>query len=154
MLMEISLNYSIICERLDELDRVVEFKKKSRLSKDFTEDFQKFLIIMSALDGYISIDDVNQINWILGTSWTGIKIKRYAENKKILDGEFISEVPISLRRIFALENRIRNSQLSDFIISFFSKIAELFSADTRQIDFYDKYISLIMAYKEEIGGDE
>ena len=154
MLMEISLNYSIICERLDELDRVVEFKKKSRLSKDFTEDFQKFLIIMSALDGYISIDDVNQINWILGTSWTGIKIKRYAENKKILDGEFISEVPISLRRIFALENRIRNSQLSDFIISFFSKIAELFSADTRQIDFYDKYISLIMAYKEEIGGEE
>lgn len=154
MLMEISLNYSIICERLDELDRVVEFKKKSRLSKDFTEDFQNFLIIMSALDGYISIADVNQINWILGTSWTGIKIKRYAENKKILDGEFISEVPISLRRIFALENRIRNSQLSDFIISFFSKIAELFSADTRQIDFYDKYISLIMDYKEEIGGDE
>ena len=65
MLMEISLNYSIICERLDELDRVVEFKKKSRLSKDFTEDFQNFLIIMSALDGYISIAYVNQINCIL-----------------------------------------------------------------------------------------
>lgn len=154
MLMEMSLNYSIICERLDELNRVVKFKKRSRLSKDFTEDFQNYLIIMSALDGYISIDDVNQINLILGTSWTGIEIKSYVEEKHILDEEFMSTVPSSLKQVLALENKIGNSQLSDFIISFFNKIAELFSVNTRQIDFYNKYISLIRDYREGIGGNE
>ena len=154
MLMEMSLNYSIICERLDELNRVVIFKKRSRLSKDFTEDLQNYLIIMSALDGYISIDDVNQINLILGTSWTGIEIKSYVEEKHILDEEFMSTVPSSLKQVFALENKIGNSQLSDFIISFFNKIAELFSVNTRQIDFYNKYISLIRDYREGIGGNE
>lgn len=146
MLLDYSIEYSILCDRIDELYKVVEFERKSDLSRAFAEDFQKYLFLLAALDGDISVEEVNAINFILGTSWTGVEIKKYIETNNIYDEIFMKEVPESLKKIIELEAIIGSQQLFYFISKFYESTALLFSNDEKQDDFSEDYVMIFRKY--------
>lgn len=149
MLLDYSIQYSILCERIDELYKVVEFKRESELSEEFQEDFQKYLFLLAVLDGDISIEEVNTINFILGTTWTGMEIKRYVETNNIYSEEFITSVPKSFKKILQLERKIGNTQLIDFIIQFYYDMIWVLAEVERQEDFVEGYKALLTEYKRD-----
>lgn len=149
MLLDYSIQYSILCERIDELYKVVEFKRESELSEEFQEDFQKYLFLLAVLDGDISIEEVNTINFILGTIWTGMEIKRYVETNNIYSEEFITSVPKSFKKILQLERKIGNTQLIDFIIQFYYDMIWVLAEVERQEDFVEGYKALLTEYKRD-----
>lgn len=149
MLLDYSIQYSILCERIDELYKVVEFKRESELSEEFQEDFQKYLFLLAVLDGDISIEEVNTINFILGTTWTGVEIKRYVETDNIYSEEFITSVPKSFKIILQLERKIGNTQLIDFIIQFYYDMIWFLAEVERQEDFVEGYKALLTEYKRD-----
>lgn len=146
MLLDYSIRYSILCDRIDELYKVIEFKRESKLSEEFTEDFQKYLFLLSVLDGDISTKEVNTINFILGTSWTGIEIKKYIETNNIYSEEFMKKNPESIKKIIKLEAKIENKQLFDCISDLYEGTALLFSNDERQDDFSEDYVMMFRKY--------
>lgn len=148
MALDYSIQYSILCNRIDELYKVVEFKQKSSLSEEFSQDFQSYLFLLAALDGDISAQEVNIINFILGEPWTGLEIRSYINVNNIYSDEFMTSVPKSFKKIAELEKRIGNTQLTYFIVKFYYDISSIsiFTGNDKQDDFSEDYRSLFIEY--------